>query len=80
MVTALIIFAGMMAGGGLLLRRQLRLAPLVEEAPARSRSGRPSRHRWRPRPARIRPARTDRGWRRRLKAEERRQRPQEGRN
>lgn len=80
-----ICFAGLIVGGGLLLRRQLKTAPLVPNSPsARSVRKRAPRQTVSGRIQRSHPQlprhRTNRQWLQRLKLEERRQRPAEGRN
>ncbi len=87
MTTTFVVLAGLLAVGGLVLRHQIRIAPLVDE-PGSTRTGRTPgpatayRHCRQVRP--TRPQRTNpadrRRWLRRLRVEERRQRPQEGRN
>lgn len=80
-----ICFAGLIVGGGLLLRRQRKIAPLVPIPPSvRSVRKRDPRHTVAGRIQRSHPQvtrrRTNRQWLQRLNLEERRQRPGEGRN
>lgn len=80
-----ICFAGLIVGGGLLLRRQLKTAPLVPNPPsARTERKRAPRHTVSRRIQHSHPQvtrrRTNRPWLQRLNLEERRQRPGEGRN
>lgn len=87
LITGIIIFTGLLVGGGLALRRRRQTAA-VDDHPASSKPGRnrPSgtATRRRGRLAQPRHLRTNfpgnRHWLRRLKCEEQRQRPQEGRN
>jgi hypothetical protein len=81
----MICLAGLIAGGGLLLRRQLNTAPLVPNPlTAKPRLKRPSRQaasrRIRLSHPQVTRRRTNRQWLQRLNLEERRQRPGEGRN
>lgn len=82
---AMIVLAGLMVGGGLLLRRQVRQAPLVPTHPARKPAlGRaPRRTSCRRLPqshSRLPRTLSNRQCRLLLNREERRQRPGEGRN
>lgn len=86
-ITGIIILTGLLLGGGLALRRQRRSAavgkqPAATKPERRGPSGTVTRKRVRV--AQPRHLRTNypanRHWLRRLKCEEQRQRPQEGRN
>ncbi|MEN9401561.1 MAG: hypothetical protein RL091_264 [Verrucomicrobiota bacterium] len=87
MTTTFVVLAGLLAVGGLVLRHQLRIAPLIEEpepnhtrrTPGPATAYRQCRQVRPTRPQRTNPA-NKRRWLRRLRVEERRQRPQEGRN
>lgn len=88
MITAIVIFSGLMVCGGLVLRHQLRIAPLVENeaVPVRRKQGQVAANRLQqiPQPNPVRSYRTNDAKTRRLmarlKREEQRQRPQEARN
>jgi hypothetical protein len=87
MTTTFVVLASLLAVGGLVLRHQIRIAPLVDEpdlthtrrTPGPATAYRQGRQVRPTRPQRTNPA-DRRRWLRRLQVEERRQRPQEGRN